>query len=305
MIYAEGLSKRYKATEALAGIDLDVPAGTVCGLLGPNGAGKTTAVRVLTTLLRPDGGRAEVAGLDVVRDAARLRFLFGLAGQHAAVDELLTGRGNLELFGRLYHLSRAAARRRADELLARFDLADAANRPVKTYSGGMRRRLDLAASLIVSPPVLFMDEPTAGLDPRSRLGLWELLRELVKEGTTLLLTTQYLDEADHLADQIVVLAEGRVAAAGSPSELKKRVGGERVQVVFREPADVPRGLDVVRRTAQAEPYADERQVTVAAEQGAQSLIRIATALDAAEIPIEDLALRRPTLDEVFLHLTAA
>ncbi|MEU7852772.1 ATP-binding cassette domain-containing protein [Nonomuraea sp. NPDC049141] len=308
MIHAEGLRKRYGAKDALAGIDLSVPAGTVCGLLGPNGAGKTTAVRILTTLLRPDAGHAEVAGLDVVRDADRLRFMVGLAGQHAAVDELLTGRRNLEMFGRLYHLPKATARRRAGELLERFDLADAANRRVKTYSGGMRRRLDVAASLIVSPPVLFMDEPTTGLDPRSRLGLWELLRELVGEGTTLLLTTQYLDEADRLADQIVVLDQGRVAAAGSPAELKQRIGGDRVQVVFRESADVPKGLDLVRRavddhTAEA-VVVDGRQVTVAVEHGAQSLIHIAGALDAAMIPIEDLSLRRPTLDEVFLHLTA-
>ncbi|WP_433431200.1 ATP-binding cassette domain-containing protein [Nonomuraea sp. CA-141351] len=305
MIYAEGLRKRYAATEALKGIDLEVPAGTVCGLLGPNGAGKTTAVRILTTLLRPDAGRAEVAGLDVVRDAAQLRFKIGLAGQHAAVDELLTGRRNLELFGRLYHLPRAEARHRADELLERFGLAETARRPVKEYSGGMRRRLDLAASLIVSPPVLFMDEPTTGLDPRSRLQLWDLLRDLVKEGTTLLLTTQYLDEADQLADQIVVLREGVVAAAGSPAELKRTVGGDRVQVVFREPGDVDAGLRLLRHAGSPDiESAEGRQVTVPAADGAQSLIRIAGALDAAGIPVEDLALRRPTLDEVFLRLTA-
>ncbi|MFI9835714.1 ATP-binding cassette domain-containing protein [Nonomuraea sp. NPDC051941] len=305
MIHAEGLRKRYAATEALKGIDLDVPAGTVCGLLGPNGAGKTTAVRILATLLRPDAGHAEVAGLDVVRDAAPLRFRIGLAGQHAAVDELLTGRRNLELFGRLYHLSRAEARRRAVELLERFELAEAGQRPVKEYSGGMRRRLDLAASLIVSPPVLFMDEPTTGLDPRSRMQLWELMLDLVKEGTTLLLTTQYLDEADRLADQIVVLREGVVAAAGSPAELKRQVGGDRVQVVFREPGDVDAGLRLLRAAGAPEiESAEGRQVTVPAADGAQSLVRIAGALDAAGIPVEDLALRRPTLDEVFLHLTA-
>ncbi|MGV9374712.1 ATP-binding cassette domain-containing protein [Nonomuraea sp. NPDC003707] len=305
MIHAEGLRKRYAATEALKGIDLDVPAGTVCGLLGPNGAGKTTAVRILATLLRPDAGHAEVAGLDVVRDAAPLRFRIGLAGQHAAVDELLTGRRNLELFGRLYHLSRAEARRRAVELLERFELAEAGQRPVKEYSGGMRRRLDLAASLIVSPPVLFMDEPTTGLDPRSRMQLWELMLDLVKEGTTLLLTTQYLDEADRLADQIVVLREGVVAAAGSPAELKRQIGGDRVQIVFREPGDVDAGLRLLRAAGAPEiESAEGRQVTVPAADGAQSLVRIAGALDAAGIPVEDLALRRPTLDEVFLHLTA-
>ncbi|MEV0345658.1 ATP-binding cassette domain-containing protein [Nonomuraea sp. NPDC050680] len=305
MIHAEGLRKSYRSKDALAGIDLSVPKGTVCGMLGPNGAGKTTAVRILTTLLRPDAGHAEVAGLDVVRDAARLRFMFGLAGQHAAVDELLTGRRNLEMFGSLYHLPKAAARRRAAELLERFDLTDAANRRVKTYSGGMRRRLDVAASLIVSPPVLFMDEPTTGLDPRSRLGLWELLRDLVAEGTTLLLTTQYLDEADRLADQIVLLDQGRVAASGSPEELKRRIGGDRVQIVLRTAADLPQALDLVRRAADERQVevVDERRVTVAVEQGAQSLIRIAGALDTAMIPVEDLSLRRPTLDEVFLHLT--
>ncbi|GGS69349.1 ATP-binding cassette domain-containing protein [Nonomuraea spiralis] len=303
MIYAEGLRKRYATKDALRGIDLDVPAGTVCGLLGPNGAGKTTTVRILATLLRPDGGRAEVAGLDVVRDAARLRFRIGLAGQHAAVDELLTGRRNLELFGRLYHLSRARARSRADELLERFGLAEAGRRLVRTYSGGMRRRLDLAASLIVAPPVLFMDEPTAGLDPRSRLQLWDALRDLVREGTTLLLTTQYLDEADHLADQVVVLHEGRVAAAGSPGALKKQVGGDRVQIVFREPGDVAAGLRALGPAVSAAEPGGTR-VTLPAPDGAQSLVRAARALDAAGIAVEDLALRRPTLDEVFLHLTA-
>ncbi|MEV3978874.1 ATP-binding cassette domain-containing protein [Nonomuraea sp. NPDC049758] len=304
MICAEGLRKRYAATEALRGIDLDVPAGTVCGLLGPNGAGKTTTVRILATLLRPDGGRAEVAGLDVVRDAARLRFRIGLAGQHAAVDELLTGRRNLELFGRLYHLSRARARSRAEELLERFGLAAAGRRLVRTYSGGMRRRLDLAASLIVAPPVLFMDEPTAGLDPRSRRELWDALRDLVREGTTLLLTTQYLDEADHLADQVVVLREGRVAAAGSPGALKRQVGGDRVQIVFHDPGDAAAALRTLGTPADPAFEPGGTRVTLPAPDGAQSLVRVARALDVAGIAVEDLALRRPTLDEVFLHLTA-
>ncbi|MFI7463501.1 ATP-binding cassette domain-containing protein [Nonomuraea sp. NPDC049646] len=304
MIYAEGLRKRYAATEALRGIDLDVPAGTVCGLLGPNGAGKTTTVRILATLLRPDGGRAEVAGLDVVREAARLRFRIGLAGQHAAVDELLTGRRNLELFGRLYHLSRARARSRAEELLERFGLAAAGRRLVRTYSGGMRRRLDLAASLIVAPPVLFMDEPTAGLDPRSRRELWDALRDLVREGTTLLLTTQYLDEADHLADQVVVLREGRVAAAGSPAALKRQVGGDRVRIVFRDPGDAATALGTLGLASEPAVEPGGTRMTLPAPDGAQSLVRVARALDAAGIAVEDLALRRPTLDEVFLHLTA-
>ncbi|MFF4197011.1 ATP-binding cassette domain-containing protein [Nonomuraea sp. NPDC001831] len=304
MIHAEGLRKRYAATEALRGIDLDVPAGTVCGLLGPNGAGKTTTVRILATLLQPDGGRAAVAGLDVVRDAARLRFRIGLAGQHAAVDELLTGRRNLELFGRLYHLPRARARSRADELLERFGLAAAGRRLVRTYSGGMRRRLDLAASLIVAPPVLFMDEPTAGLDPRSRRELWDALRDLVREGTTLLLTTQYLDEADHLADQVVVLREGRVAAAGSPGALKKQVGGDRVQIVFHDPGDAAAALRTLGTASNLACEPGGTRVTLPAPDGAQSLVRVARALDVAGIAVEDLALRRPTLDEVFLHLTA-
>ncbi|MFI6595261.1 ATP-binding cassette domain-containing protein [Nonomuraea sp. NPDC050536] len=307
MIRANGLRKRYGEQEALAGVDLDVPEGTVCGLLGPNGAGKTTIVRILATLLHPDAGQARVDGLDVVRDAARLRFRIGLAGQHAAVDELLTGRRNLELFGRLYHLPRRQARQRADELLERFDLAEAARRPVKTYSGGMRRRLDLAASLIVAPPVLFMDEPTSGLDPRSRLGLWDMLRGMVGEGTTLLLTTQYLDEADHLADQIVVLDQGRVVAAGSPAQLKKRIGGNRVEVVLHEAADLTEAQELIRQTASGSLEADpvQRRITVSVSDGPRSLARIAGALDGAGIEIEDLSLRQPTLDEVFLAVTAA
>ncbi|MEN3535171.1 ATP-binding cassette domain-containing protein [Microbispora sp. ZYX-F-249] len=307
MIHAEGVRKRFGPTEALRGVDLDVPGGSVCGLLGPNGAGKTTMVRVLTTLLRPDGGRARVAGCDVVRDAERLRYRIGLAGQHAAVDELLTGRRNLELFARLYHLPRRTARGRAGELLERFGLAEAANRPVRTYSGGMRRRLDLAASLIVSPPVLFMDEPTTGLDPRSRLALWDELRALVAEGTTLLLTTQYLDEADHLADQIAVVDAGRVVASGSPSALKATVGGDRVSIAFREAADLAPGVEVVRGALPGEPEIDaaERRLVVPVSDGAASLVRVAAALDAAGIGVEDLGLRRPTLDEVFLALTDA
>ncbi|SDQ58449.1 ABC-2 type transport system ATP-binding protein [Thermostaphylospora chromogena] len=232
-VRAEGLLKRYGGTTALDGFDLAVPGGTVHGLLGPNGAGKTTAVRILSTLLRPDGGRAEVAGFDVVRQADQVRYRIGLVGQHAAVDEVLSGRRNLAMFGRLYHLPGKIADRRADELLERFRLTDAADKAVKEYSGGMRRRLDLAAGLILSPPVLFLDEPTTGLDPRARIEVWEAVRELVREGTTVLLTTQYLEEADRLADRVTVIDAGRVVAEGTPGELKSAVGGDRVHVVLR------------------------------------------------------------------------
>lgn len=306
-ILAEGLEKSYGKTRALGGLDLRAKEGTILGLLGPNGAGKTTAVRILTTLLRPDAGRAEVAGLDVVRQAARLRSRIGLTGQYAAVDEYLTGRENLEMFGRLYHLPKAQARRRADELLERFDLVDAASRLVRTYSGGMRRRLDLAASLVVSPPVLFLDEPTTGLDPRSRLAVWDLIGELVAGGTTLLLTTQYLEEADRLADRIAVVDAGRVIAEGTSSELKTRVGGERLEVtVFRDG-------DLKAAARALEPYAhgeggvlvdpDRRQVGVTVARGARPLATVVRDLDAAGVQLDDIGLRRPTLDDVFLALT--
>src|SRR5215213_6645189 len=235
----EGLRKRFGDVEALVGIDLEAPAGTILGLLGPNGAGKTTAVRILTTLLPPDAGTARVAGLDVVADAAELRSRIGLAGQYAAVDENLTGHENLEMVGRLYHLGRATSRGRADELLERFELTDASKRLVRTYSGGMRRRLDLAAALVARPPVLFLDEPTTGLDPRSRLGLWETIEARVAAGTTVLLTTQYLDEADRLADRIAVIDQGRVIAEGTSDELKDRVGGEWLEVTLDEASNVP------------------------------------------------------------------
>ncbi|WP_433208129.1 ATP-binding cassette domain-containing protein [Dactylosporangium sp. CS-047395] len=296
MIETRGLIKRFGGRPALDGVDLHVPAGTVCGLLGPNGAGKTTVVRILATLLRPDAGTARVAGHDVVRDAARARLRLGLAGQYAAVDEVLTGRTNLVLFGRLYHLSPRSARRRADELLERFGLTAAANRPVRTYSGGMRRRLDLAASLIIAPACLFLDEPTTGIDPGTRLEIWDMIAELVREGTTVLLTTQYLDEADRLADQIVVLDRGRVAAAGPPLELKRAIGGARVDVVVHDPA---------RAGAAAAIMGGD--VTVAGTRlsvTSDELVRIATELAAAGIEVDDIAFRRPTLDEVFLHLTA-
>jgi ABC-2 type transport system ATP-binding protein len=304
-VLAEGLRKRYGTTRALDGFDLAVPAGTVRGLLGPNGAGKTTAVRILTTLLRPDGGRAEVAGFDVARQAAQVRYRIGLLGQHAAVDEALSGRQNLVLFGRLYHLAPAVARRRADELLERFGLGEAAGKPAGQYSGGMRRRLDLAASLVLAPPVLFLDEPTTGLDPRGRNGVWEAVRALVAGGTTVLLTTQYLDEADQLADQISVIDHGRVIADGSPEELKSRIGGDQIDVVVRSADDLPAAAGVVGRAAGADADVDRdtRRVSAPVRDRVTALTDVVRALDDAGIGAEDIAVRRPTLDEVFLRLT--
>jgi ABC-2 type transport system ATP-binding protein len=304
-ILAEALVKRYGRTTALDGFDLAVPAGTVCGLLGPNGAGKTTAVRILATLLRPDGGHALIAGFDVVRQAARVRASIGLLGQHHAVDEVLSGRQNLVLFGRLHHLGGRAARRRADELLERFGLADAAAKPVRQYSGGMRRRLDLAASFILAPPVLFLDEPTTGLDPRGRSQVWEAVRALVAGGTTVLLTTQYLDEADQLAGQIAVIDQGRVIAGGTPDQLKTRIGGDRLEVVLHDTAALPAAAGVLARAAAADPEADRdtRRLSVPVRDRVAALTEAVRGLDAAGIAVEDIALRRPTLDEVFLHLT--
>jgi ABC-2 type transport system ATP-binding protein len=304
-VLVEGLRKRYGKTTALDGFDLTVPPGTVQGLLGPNGAGKTTAVRILTTLLRPDGGRAEVAGFDVVRQAAQVRSHIGLLGQHAAVDEILSGRQNLVMFGRLYHLAPEVARRRADELLERFGLGEAAGRPASQYSGGMRRRLDLAASLILSPPVLFLDEPTTGLDPRSRNEVWETIRALVAAGTTVLLTTQYLDEADRLADRISVVDHGRVIADGRPEQLKSTVGGDQIDVVVGGDDDLPAAAAVVGRVAGAEPEVDRdtRRVSAPVRDRVTALTEVVRALDDAGIGAEDIALRRPTLDEVFLRLT--
>ncbi|TDD71172.1 ATP-binding cassette domain-containing protein [Actinomadura rubrisoli] len=304
-VLAEGLRKRYGATEALAGLDLRVPAGTVHGLLGPNGAGKTTAVRVLTTLARPDGGRASVAGHDVVRGAARVRTRVGLVGQHAAVDEVLSGRQNLVMFGRLYHLGARAARRRAEELLERFGLAEAAGRPAAQYSGGMRRRLDLAAGMILAPPVLFLDEPTTGLDPRSRIEVWDEVRSLVDGGTTVVLTTQYLEEADRLADGISVIDHGRVVAEGTPDQLKSRIGADRVEVVLRDPGGLADAAAIVARAAGAEADVDAEALRVGAPVAdrAAALTEAVRALDAAGIAVADIGLRRPTLDEVFLRLT--
>ncbi len=304
-IVAEGLCKRFGAARALDGFDVRVEPGTVCGLLGPNGAGKTTAVRIMTTLLRPDAGRAEVAGFDVARQPVEVRYRIGLVGQHAAVDEVLSGRQNLELFGRLYHLSGPDARRRATELLDRFGLGEAAERPAKTYSGGMRRRLDLAASLILSPPVLFLDEPTTGLDPRGRNEVWDAVRGLVADGTTVLLTTQHLEEADQLADRIAIVEAGRVVAEGSPDGLKSRIGGDRIDVVVRDAENLVAAAAIVARAAGAEPETvpDLRRISAPVRDRVAALTAVARALADAGIAAEDIALRRPTLDEVFLALT--
>ena len=304
-VVAEGVHKRFGRTVALEGVDLAVAPGTVLGLLGPNGAGKTTLVRILTTLLRPDGGRAEVAGFDVVRQAEEVRRRIGLAGQQAAVDEFLSGRANLEMVGRLYHLGPAQARRRADELLERFGLEAAASRLVKTYSGGMRRRLDLAASLVAAPPVLFLDEPTTGLDPRSRAGMWDVIEDLVDAGTALLLTTQYLEEADRLADTVAVIDGGRLVATGTPDELKRSVGGERLDVQLRDAHDAARARQTIEAAlgSAVEPGGATGLLTVRVASGTASLMAVIRDLDAAAIGVEDIALRRPTLDEVFLTLT--
>jgi ABC-2 type transport system ATP-binding protein len=304
-ILAEDLAKRYGRATALDGFDLAVPAATVLGLLGPNGAGKTTAVRILATLLRADRGRAEVAGFDVARQAAQVRAGIGLLGQHPAVDEVLTGRQNLVLFGRLHHLGARAARRRADELLERFGLAESAAKPVKRYSGGMRRRLDLAASFILAPPVLFLDEPTTGLDPRGRNQVWVAVRALVAGGTTVLLTTQYLDEADQLAGRIAVIDHGRVIADGTPDRLKSRLGGDRLEVVLHHGDQLPAAAEVLGRAARARPEADldTRRVSAPVRDRVGALTETVRGLQDAGIAVEDIALRRPTLDEVFLHLT--
>ena len=307
-VHAEGVVKRFGTTLALAGVDLDVQEATVFGLLGPNGAGKTTLVRVLATLLTPDAGRAEVFGRDVVHDAAGVRELLGLTGQFAAVDEMLTGRENLEMFGRLFDLSAADARRRATALLERFDLADAADRLARTYSGGMRRRLDLASSLLTRPRVLFLDEPTTGLDPRSRNEIWSAVRELVRDGTTLLLTTQYLEEADQLADQIAVIDHGRVIAQGTGSELKDRVGGQILEVELVNAAQRDDARTALAGVGCGEPEPGERlaQLTIPAPRDGLEMIEdAASALRKAQIAVSDLGLRRPTLDDVFLQLTGA
>jgi ABC-2 type transport system ATP-binding protein len=289
--------------QALAGVDLEVAPATVLGLLGPNGAGKTTIIRILTTLLKPDSGTARVAGLDVVRDAAQLRERIGLAGQYAAVDENLTGLENLTMVGRLYGASRALAKRRGIELLERFDLVDAAGKSTKTYSGGMRRRLDLAAALVAQPPVLFLDEPTTGLDPRSRLQLWESIEGLVAEGTTVLLTTQYLDEADRLASEIAVIDHGRVIATGSPDELKDRVGGERLEISLDDPARADVAVQALASMTDEPPAVAQGMVTLGVRQRNGAIVEAVRRLVDAGVGVEDIALRRPTLDDVFLALT--
>ncbi|MFJ3510141.1 ATP-binding cassette domain-containing protein [Streptomyces luteogriseus] len=304
-IYAEGLVKTFGDVKALDGVDLDVPEGTVLGLLGPNGAGKTTTVRCLTTLLRPDSGRAVVAGIDVLKQPDAVRRSIGLSGQFAAVDEYLTGRENLQMVGRLYQMRAKAAKARAAELLEQFHLTDAADRPTKTYSGGMRRRLDLAAALVVSPPVMFMDEPTTGLDPRNRQQLWEVIKQLVSGGTTLLLTTQYLEEADHLAHDIAVVDHGKVIAKGTSDQLKARTGGERVEVVVHEREHIQGAAEVLAGFGKGETTVEEhmRKLTAPVTGGAKLLAEVIRELDTRGIEIDDIGLRRPTLDDVFLSLT--
>jgi ABC-2 type transport system ATP-binding protein len=304
-IVTSGLRKRFGDVEALTGVDLEVPTASVFALLGPNGAGKTTTVRILATLLRADGGTATVGGFDVATQPRAVRERIGLSGQYAAVNEALTGEENLEMVGRLYRMHKPIARKRALELLERFELTDAARRPVKTYSGGMRRRLDLAAALVARPPVVFLDEPTTGLDPRSRLGMWDTIERLVGRGATVLLTTQYLEEADRLADNVAVIDTGRVIAEGSPAELKARVGGERVEVTTTSREATSEAAQALAPIADDEIQVDEGRatVTVPVRGGSRSLMDAVRLLDSSSVDVADISLRRPTLDDVFLSLT--
>jgi ABC-2 type transport system ATP-binding protein len=304
-IKASGLAKAYGDVIALNGIDIEVEQGTVLGLLGPNGSGKTTTVRILATLLQADSGSASVGGFDVATQPDEVRSVIGLTGQYAAVDEYLTGRENLELFGRLFHLSKFDAAKRAAELLDRFDLSDAADRGIKGYSGGMRRRLDLAASLIGRPNVLFLDEPTTGLDPRSRQGMWEVIEDLISEGTTVLLTTQYLEEADQLANRIVVLDHGNVIAKGTSNELKSKVGGDRIEIVVESVGDVSNAAALIQEFGSAPAITEDltKTILLPVAGGSTAIVNIVRKLDENKISIADIALRRPTLDDVFLSLT--
>lgn len=305
-VVAEHLVKTYDKgkVRALDDLNLEVETGTVLGILGPNGAGKTTTVRILATLLRPDSGRASVNGIDVIKEPDEVRKVIGLSGQYAAVDEILTGYDNLVMFGKLYHLSNSAAIKRADELLERFALTDAGKRPIKTYSGGMRRRLDLAASLIVKPKVLFLDEPTTGLDPRGRQDMWSIIKELVSDGTTLLLTTQYLEEADQLADEIAVIDTGKVIARGTSDQLKRQIGGEHLEVVVAT-KDVAKAMEIIEKISGNKPKLDEglNSISAPVSTGTAALIEVINGLTAAGINPLDLGLKRPSLDDVFLALT--
>ncbi len=306
-IQTQELRKTYQTkagpVHALAGLDLSVEQGTIRALLGPNGAGKTTCVGVLTTLISPDAGRAQVAGIDVLAQPDQVRSLIGASGQYAAVDQELTARENLVLVGRLYHLGTRQARRRADELLESFDLTQAANRPLKGFSGGMRRRIDLAGALVAEPEVLFLDEPTTGLDPKARLGLWQVIRERVVEGTTVLLTTQYLEEADHLADEISVIDSGHVIAEGTADQLKARVGGQRIQLTLVHQAEVPQATKILAGHASGEVATTGRTLTAQVADPSAALMAVLAALSAHQIDLHDAGIRRPTLDDVFLSLT--
>ena len=304
-ITARDLRKTYGQVTAVAGLDLTVPEGTVMGLLGPNGAGKTTMIRMLTTLVPPDSGEITVRSIDVLAQSNRVREIIGVSGQYAAVDEHLTGLENLEMVGRLYHMSKREARRRARELLERFDLSDAANRPSKTYSGGMRRRLDLAGALVARPPILFLDEPTTGLDPRSRLGMWDVIKELVADSTTVLLTTQYLEEADELADDVIVIDRGLAIAHGPPEDLKRQLGGEHLEITLHDRSDIAAVESAVREMGAADYTvdADAHRISIPVPDGTEALFQAVRRLDAARIKPADIAIHRPTLDDVFLRLT--